>query len=200
MRGESREQAFWARVKVLGPDECWEWTASDNGKGYGYFWFMGRRVTAHRAAFEISHGSIPVAGGYHGMCVCHRCDNRRCCNPSHLFLGTHSDNMLDRQRKGRTRTNPRVKYSASEVDLIRRLYWNSGWTQVEIASVFSISQATVSNLIFRRKESCSVERKERRRRKATFGSHPIGCDCGGRNGSWVRCGEVWTAGSMALRI
>jgi HNH endonuclease len=79
-------------------DNCWEWTASTTKQGYGHLTFRYRTLYAHRAMWECINGEIPD-----GLDVLHKCDNPPCVNPDHLFLGTHQDNMKDRDLKGRGR-------------------------------------------------------------------------------------------------
>lgn len=97
------EARFWAKVdKSGGSDACWLWTASKNKHGYGHLKADGAMIRAHRIAWAITNGQIPHDGSYHGICVCHKCDVKLCCNPSHLFLGTQQDNVKDRDAKRRT--------------------------------------------------------------------------------------------------
>ncbi len=91
------EDRFWSKVDKRGPDECWPWKADLTSNGYGAFKLAtGKKVRAHRFAWELTHGPIPP-----GMSACHKCDNPPCCNPGHLFLGTNADNTHDAQKKGR---------------------------------------------------------------------------------------------------
>ncbi|MBN2192871.1 MAG: HNH endonuclease [Polyangiaceae bacterium] len=91
---------FWSRVDRRGPEECWPWLARVKQDGYGLVDVDvdGKRTTTvvNRVAWELTRGEIPE-----GLLVCHHCDNPRCCNPSHLFLGTNADNHWDMRRKGR---------------------------------------------------------------------------------------------------
>lgn len=87
---------FWRKVRRDQPTGCWEWLAATNSDGYGHFFYEGSVIGAHRVSWMLHHGAIPE-----GALVCHHCDNPRCVNPAHLFLGTHQDNATDKVVKGR---------------------------------------------------------------------------------------------------
>ena len=138
-------QRFWKKVDKRGPDECWEWQATKERVGYGQIKSMGQMLMAHRVAFELTVGEIPD-----GMKVCHKCDNRGCVNPSHLFLGTQSDNMKDCAKKGRLNSqngnHPRAKLSPDQVLAIRR----DKRVQREIAADYGVSISAIGLIIMGR--------------------------------------------------
>lgn len=134
---------FWPKVEKGGPDECWLWLAGLNTGGYGQInsgGMYGRPLGSGRASWLIHYGDIPK-----GLCVCHRCDNRRCVNPRHLFLGTVQANNADRDEKGRSRFCGTRKLAEADVlEIYRRSH--GGENQCQIASEFDVSRAMVAQI------------------------------------------------------
>lgn len=91
------EQRLFGRA-ARAESGCLEFQGYVSKFGYGFLKLRGRLERAHRVAWMLTHGPIPD-----GLCVCHRCDNPRCIEPTHLFLGTVAENNRDRHAKGRTR-------------------------------------------------------------------------------------------------
>lgn len=125
-------ERFWSKVSKT--DGCWNWTAtrSKSGTGYGQISVNDRLTAAHRVSWELHFGPVPD-----GLFVLHRCDNKACVNPAHLFLGNNSDNLIDAARKSSLGRNQRL--SPASVEQIRRLR-REGMTSREIASMFGITE------------------------------------------------------------
>lgn len=136
-------------AKGLG-DACWEWQAAKTSRGYGKIGAGGKRgktLLAHRLSYRIHLGEIPE-----GLQVCHKCDNRACVNPDHLFLGTNSDNVQDMISKGRFvsydmngEKNPSAKLSAQQAETIK-LRLKSGECRRKIAADFGVSYSLIGEI------------------------------------------------------
>lgn len=143
MSKPNTSETFWARVQQ--GEGCWTWTgAVDARTGYGRLQYQGRQVTAHRLAFELASGA-PVPDE---LLVCHSCDNRTCCRPDHLWLGTHLENTRDASAKGRMHpgeSHPNARLTTSDVVLIRELL-AAGRRGVDVATRFGVHPNTVYNI------------------------------------------------------
>lgn len=146
MNEAERKSVFQRFVtKFLVGDGCWEWQAGLFPNGYGAIWVNGRQLGAHRVAYELFNGPIPD-----GLFVCHTCDNRRCVRPSHLFLGTQTDNMGDASAKGRVK-GPRgekcgnAKLRGAQVRFIRDAR-RAGTPVQSLARLFDINKSNVSTI------------------------------------------------------
>jgi hypothetical protein len=118
-------------------DGCWIWKGSINRGGYGK---IGTNSTAHRRAYEYRNGEIPQ-----GISVCHKCDNRLCVNPDHLFLGTRKDNSRDMVSKGREAKGSKVgtsKLNEEKVLEIRRLRID-GWKIKDLCEKFGVHPGNI---------------------------------------------------------
>ena len=150
----SIETRFWRKVDKRGPDECWPWTASTVGGGYGQIGRGGRgggNEIAHRLSWMIANGPIPE-----GLYILHSCDNPICVNPAHLSPGTQKRNLDDMAAKGRAnRIGARgergglAKLTWPKVEKIRSKY-KEGARQVDLAKEFGVSQATISEIVRRK--------------------------------------------------
>ena len=139
------EERFWDKVDICGEDECWDWTASRSTEGYGWFGFGETIKQAHRVRMILDGHDVE------GMYVNHHCDNPPCVNPKHLYVGTSLDNTRDKQRRGRTpdrsgSKNGRAVLKEDDVAQIKILLRDTDLTQKELASMFGVGQAQISNI------------------------------------------------------
>ncbi len=132
------------------PDDCWPWLGNVNQDGYGRLHLHGKKAAVpHRFAYALLHGPIP-----RGLECCHSCDNPRCCNPAHLFLGTHKQNMEDMVKKGRQaflkgELHGEAKLNEKQVLEIRKMH-EAGKSQYRLASIFNVSKRLIWNIVHRK--------------------------------------------------
>jgi hypothetical protein len=139
---------FEARVNRRGPQECWPWLGSMRN-GYGAIKHEHGVLGTHVVAFVIANGAVPD-----GLIVTHSCDNRACCNPSHLKAGTFADNVVEMNERRRI-TAPRGEetHNAKLTDELVRLIWAfraSGMSRYKIASALGINEWTVKGVLGRK--------------------------------------------------
>lgn len=145
---KSKLTRFVEKFLVGEDDQCWEWQAGLNTDGYGLFRVdSARTISAHIFSWLYFRGEIPV-----GLCVLHTCDNRKCVNPNHLWLGTRDQNNKDRMRKGRHYyfngdKSPNSKFSNEQADYIRNLYATGEYTYKQIASIYSVDLSTIHLIV-----------------------------------------------------
>lgn len=141
---------FWKRVSMSA--ECWEWRGFVGTGGYGQINVGGSNgspIATHRVSYFLHHGVMPE------LCVLHRCDNRLCVRPEHLFLGTRHDNIVDMFEKGRNRhrrgeAHPRARLDEESVRDIRRRYNDNGERARDIAADYGMHFSTIINIAKRR--------------------------------------------------
>ena len=144
-------ERFWTLLdKNGGNNACWPWTQCRGSGGYGLAWDGHKRIRAHRLAWILTHGSIPV-----GADVLHTCDNPPCCNPKHLWLGRDLENRRDCIGKGRARyavgEDFNRKLTDSQVKQIRAIWQQDNRpSQQAIGDMFGVNQRMVSSIVLRK--------------------------------------------------
>ncbi len=149
---------FWKKIDKNGPipdqsnypdlkTPCWLWNGSKSDKGYGCFGIMRKTTMIHRISWLIHFGPTPE-----NLHVLHKCDNRSCTNPDHLFLGTNRINVLDKIEKGRDNPpvgirNCKAKLTEADVIEIRRLA--NAFTRRKLAEMFNVTDANICDIILR---------------------------------------------------
>jgi HNH endonuclease len=131
---------FWLNVATGPQDGCWNWLKSKNKNGYGIVWDGDKATLAHRLAWRLSIGPIePIE-----LHVCHSCDNRLCCNPNHLWLGTSDDNMKDMANKHRG-SSARRTLTNEQIREIRAML-NNGASRQEVGKAFGVFASAIRQI------------------------------------------------------
>lgn len=137
--GTPRER-FENKFKKSSTKECWEWLGNKDKCGYGRFFKEGKLTSylSHRFSYELYIGDIDE-----GYCVCHLCDNTSCVNPSHLFLGTHKDNMNDRDNKKRCQRGEKSGVSKLKEEDVKGIR-ESNLKSSKLEIMYGVSRSTIS--------------------------------------------------------
>lgn len=143
---EDAQKRFWSFAKIKGADDCWDWIRALDSYGYGVFscqYEPKKRtgILAHRISYFLTHGLLP-----NHLCVCHRCDNTKCVNPAHLFLGTNTDNRRDSVEKDRHCRGERQglhKLTETQVTEIRFLHFYDRVNCAAISQSFGVSRQCI---------------------------------------------------------
>lgn len=140
--GMTISERFWGKVEKT--ETCWNWVGALYKNGYGQFVITGEPKTpAHRTAWRLVNGDIPI-----GMFICHKCDNRKCVRPDHLFVGTRQENVADMLAKRRNTFGEscwKAKLTDQKVIEIHSRY-SAGEFQSDLAKEFSVDQQTISSI------------------------------------------------------
>lgn len=131
-------ERFRSKVVVM-ESGCHEWRSTLHRDGYGKFWFDGGQAQAHRVSYLLHVGEIP-----NGEWVLHKCDNRKCVNPEHLYLGDAKQNSRDRTDRLRYATR---KIPPHVVPVIRSRYAAGGVSQQALANEYGVHQTQISKIV-----------------------------------------------------
>ena len=155
MSARQTAESFWVKVAIQGPDDCWNWRGCTNNTGYGTTSWSGKHCVAHRVAAWLTGmiGDLRAPQRKTDPAhVLHKCDNRRCCNPKHFFLGSYTDNQKDAYRKGR-KAQPRgmhhanAKLTDEQATAIRHRYATTSIFQTDLAAMYGVTQSAVSKVV-----------------------------------------------------
>ena len=152
-RKQPPEERFWLYVEKC-DDGCWRWTGGKDTHGYGQFGINGKMIRTHRFSYELHH-PVSKPMNENELYILHSCNNPACCNPAHLRLGTHQDNMNDKKSQGRgvvPKGEERVnsKLNEKQVLEIRERYASGGFTQQKLADEYGVSVGLICRIINRK--------------------------------------------------
>lgn len=155
---------FWSNVAfTANPNCCWEWTGMvTTPEPYGRFSLYGKKYSSHRLSYFLSNNTDPKE-----LLVLHTCDNPRCVNPNHLFLGTNADNTADKIKKGRLKAFPKgqkrkesekrvgtlnhmAKLTEEKVLSIRNSFSKGDERRSELARKYKVSEKLIENIVRRK--------------------------------------------------
>lgn len=143
---EAAQRRFWKKADVRGPEDCWNWRATVS---WGYGVYTGRiaehrfNFRAHRVAYYFQNKFLPD-----NCLICHHCDNPKCINPKHLFIGTPQDNvddMVSKLRQARGEKQAAHKLTSEQVNEIRFLRYVKNLKVDEIAKQFGLGRSAISS-------------------------------------------------------
>lgn len=139
------QEYITARISVDKTTGCWNWLQYKNKDGYGQVrgeWYKKYgKCRSHQLSYIAFNGIYPKE-----LHVLHKCHNRECCNPQHLYLGTHKENMRDKSADRRIsgELNPNSKLTNDQVLVIKSLF--PIMKQKDIAAMFNVNPSTISNI------------------------------------------------------
>lgn len=148
---EQQIKKFWNKIRLIGAsdEDCHEWTRAMSQLGYGVVRMGERNFFTHRVAYFLKHGPF-----INSLKVCHKCDNPKCCNAAHLFLGTQADNLHDMFRKDRRPSAKGIRTAAAKLndDLVREIrkkYAAGRITHRQLAKDYGIAHSGIFGIIKR---------------------------------------------------
>ena len=144
---QNDEDRFWKKVNKKGEDECWDWTAGLSGEGYGKFQLNGKSINSHRCSLFLAHAVQPLNKPF----ALHTCkENKKCCNPNHLYYGDNQDNSNDKKKDNTMSIgilNGNCKLKEEQVREIKLKYIPRKYTLKKLANEYNISKQMIGFII-----------------------------------------------------